>query len=202
MELFVQKRTTFWFRSVSLSCESHNDNLPSLLILQHSGLSHLQHKVCTGPCGRSKVWEALDREIGEPGKDCGQMVASGNPQPTTAFHNGKVRRDLRSRLWTADVDPVLACMEILIMRIGGWKTDHVFRRYDIVDNRDLADAMAKLAEHQARTTEDFAQLGRDEDVQSNENNSGSVRRDLSRIFHEGRKLRPPTPPVRRTRASA
>jgi len=30
------------------------------------------------------------------------------------------------------------------MRIGGWKTRSVFQRYDIVDNRDIADAMKKL----------------------------------------------------------
>ena len=34
--------------------------------------------------------------------------------------------------------------ENVIMRIGGWKTRSVFQRYDIVDNRDIADAMRKL----------------------------------------------------------
>jgi integrase len=34
--------------------------------------------------------------------------------------------------------------ENVIMRIGGWKTRSVFQRYDIVDNRDIADAMKKL----------------------------------------------------------
>ncbi len=34
--------------------------------------------------------------------------------------------------------------ETVIMRIGGWKTRSVFQRYDIVDNRDIADAMKRL----------------------------------------------------------
>jgi hypothetical protein len=34
--------------------------------------------------------------------------------------------------------------ESVIMRIGGWKTSSVFQRYDIVDNRDIADAVRKL----------------------------------------------------------
>jgi integrase len=34
--------------------------------------------------------------------------------------------------------------ENVIMRIGGWKTRSVFQRYDIIDNRDIADAMKKL----------------------------------------------------------
>src|SRR5689334_17896580 len=33
-------------------------------------------------------WEALDREIGESGKDHGHIVAHGKLQPPTAFHQG------------------------------------------------------------------------------------------------------------------
>ena len=32
----------------------------------------------------------------------------------------------------------------VIMRIGGWKTDSVFRRYNIVDLADIADAAARM----------------------------------------------------------
>jgi hypothetical protein len=32
------------------------------------------------------------------------------------------------------------------MQLCGWKTDAMFRRYAIVDERDLRDAVAKLAE--------------------------------------------------------
>lgn len=34
--------------------------------------------------------------------------------------------------------------EKTIMKIGGWKTRSVFDRYNIVDEKDLADAAAKL----------------------------------------------------------
>jgi len=52
--------------------------------------------------------EALDREIGEPGKDRGQIVKNRELQPPTAFHDRKDRCDLGSRLGTADVDPVFS----------------------------------------------------------------------------------------------
>ena len=34
--------------------------------------------------------------------------------------------------------------ETVIMKIGGWKTASVFRRYDITTTEDLADAAARL----------------------------------------------------------
>ena len=59
------------------------------------------------PRSGSKVWEALDREIGKPGENRGQIVAHWEFQPAAAFHDRENRRNLRSRLWTADVYPVL-----------------------------------------------------------------------------------------------
>ncbi|MGB9073003.1 MAG: hypothetical protein WCC22_10065, partial [Terriglobales bacterium] len=41
--------------------------------------------------------------------------------------------------------------EGVIMRIGGWKTRSVFERYNIVDQRDVREALLKL--EQARETE-------------------------------------------------
>jgi integrase len=41
----------------------------------------------------------------------------------------------------------------VIMKIGGWKTDSVFRRYNIVDEHDIADAMAKLENSQSSAKE-------------------------------------------------
>jgi hypothetical protein len=34
--------------------------------------------------------------------------------------------------------------EGVIMKIGGWKTSSVFRRYDIIDNVDTTEAVRKL----------------------------------------------------------
>ena len=59
------------------------------------------------PRSGSKVWEALDRKIGKPGENCGQVVAHREFQPAAAFHDRENRRNLGSRLWTADVYPVL-----------------------------------------------------------------------------------------------
>ena len=39
---------------------------------------------------------------------------------------------------------VLASAKMSSCGLGGWKTRSVFQRYDIVDNRDIADAMKKL----------------------------------------------------------
>ena len=51
------------------------------------------------PGSESKVWEALNREIGKPGEDHGEIVAHWEFQPTAAFYHRKDRSDLRSRLW-------------------------------------------------------------------------------------------------------
>jgi len=39
------------------------------------------------PRQRGKFWEALDRELGEARKNCGQIVAYGTFQPAAALHN-------------------------------------------------------------------------------------------------------------------
>jgi len=60
-----------------------------------------------GDPGGSKVWEAPDREIGKPGENRGKVIAHPNFQPATAFHYRENRCNLWSRLWTADVQPIL-----------------------------------------------------------------------------------------------
>ena len=71
------------------------------------------------PRSGSKVWEALDRDIGKSGENRGQIVTHGDFQPSAAFHDRKNRRDLRSRVRTADVYPVLPAQ-------GHW-THGIFR---------------------------------------------------------------------------
>jgi hypothetical protein len=39
--------------------------------------------------------------------------------------------------------------EGVIMRLGGWKTASVFRRYDIVNQADIVDALQKLEQRRA-----------------------------------------------------
>jgi hypothetical protein len=64
------------------------------------------------PRSGSKVWKAPDREIGKPGENRGKVIAHRDLHPTAAFHDRKDRRDLRSRLWTADMDPIVSSIEI------------------------------------------------------------------------------------------
>ena len=58
------------------------------------------------PHSGSKVWKAPDREIGKPGENRGKVIAHRDLQPTAAFHDRENRRNLRSRLWAADVQPI------------------------------------------------------------------------------------------------
>ena len=60
------------------------------------------------PLSGSKVRETLDREIGTPGENRGKVIAHRDLQPTAAFRHRENRRNLRSRLWTADVQPILS----------------------------------------------------------------------------------------------
>ena len=60
------------------------------------------------PHSGSNIWEALDREIGKPGENRGQIVAHGKFQPAAAFHDLENRRNLMSSPRTADVQPILS----------------------------------------------------------------------------------------------
>jgi len=43
--------------------------------------------------------------------------------------------------------------EGLIMRIGAWKTSRVFDRYNIIDRRDMTNALRQLEEHEKMLAE-------------------------------------------------
>ena len=60
------------------------------------------------PHSGSKVWKAPDREIGKSEKNSGKVIAHLDLQSTAAFHDRENRRNLRSRLWAADVQPILS----------------------------------------------------------------------------------------------
>ena len=60
------------------------------------------------PRGGSKAWEAPDWEIGKPGENRGEVIAHRDLQPSAAFHDRENRRNLRSRLWAPDVQPILS----------------------------------------------------------------------------------------------
>jgi integrase len=64
--------------------------------------------------------------------------------PRTLFHD--LRRSAARNLRRAGVD------EHVIQRIGGWKTPSMFKRYDIVDERDLRDAGERLSTYLATET--------------------------------------------------
>jgi hypothetical protein len=49
-----------------------------------------------------------------------------------------LRRTGARNMRRAGVDPHI------IMKVGGWKTDNVFKRYNIIDERDLHEAAAAL----------------------------------------------------------
>jgi hypothetical protein len=59
------------------------------------------------PRSGSKVSGALEGEVGKSGENRGQIVTLCEFQPAAAFHDRENRRNLRSRLWAADVYPVL-----------------------------------------------------------------------------------------------
>ena len=61
--------------------------------------------------------------------------------PRKLFHD--LRRSGARNLRRAGVD------EHVIQRIGGWKTPSMFKRYDIVDERDLRDAGELLSTYLA-----------------------------------------------------
>ena len=75
--------------------------------LRHANNLWLDSTNAGGPSSRSKVWEALDREIAKPRENRCQIVSRWEFQPAAALYDRENRRNSRPRLWTADVYPVL-----------------------------------------------------------------------------------------------
>lgn len=75
----------------------------------------------------------------------------------------------------------------LIMRIGGWKTDIVFRRYAIVDHSDLAVAMAKLEENEARIRADRETLMRGDHAKGSKVRFSSAPKNRAQFGHNLKK---------------
>jgi integrase len=87
----------------------------------------------------------FERKEGRPVKDfrgTWENVTVAAKVPGLLFHD--LRRTGARNLRRAGV------AEGVIMKIGGWKTASVFRRYDIIDNADTTEAVRKL-EHSRET---------------------------------------------------
>lgn len=87
------------------------------------------------------------RPGGKPVKDFRQSWEKATAAGVPGLKVHDLRRTGARNLRRAGVD------RDLIMKIGGWKTDSVFRRYNIVDEHDIADAMAKLENSQSSAKE-------------------------------------------------
>jgi integrase len=90
---------------------------------------------------------------------------------TTTRYRGLIFHDLR-RTAARNLRRI-GVGESVIMRVGGWKTRSVFQRYDIVDNRDIADAMLRLQETE-RAQKDKAQLGHNPENETFEQNAKNI----------------------------
>jgi integrase len=100
-----------------------------------------------------RVWRSLCVAAGVGQmvcRDCAKIVAHNKCKcgsPRRLRYQGLIVHDLRRtgarNLRLAGVD------RDVIMKIGGWKIDSVFRPYNIVDQRDIREAMQKL--EQTRT---------------------------------------------------
>jgi integrase len=68
--------------------------------------------------------------------------------------------------------------EGVIMRVGGWKTPSVFERYNIVDQRDIREALHKLEQAQNQAKSEFGHNyghdGHDSDAIDTTSENGKV----------------------------
>jgi integrase len=90
-------------------------------------------------CVRAGLGQLACRNCSEPTSDtakCKKCGFKGTHYTGLIFHD--LRRSAARNLRSAGVP------ETVIMKIGGWKTNSVFRRYAIVNRDDIADAMQKL----------------------------------------------------------
>jgi hypothetical protein len=62
----------------------------------------------------------------------------------------------------------------IIMRTGGWKTDSVFKRYNIIDEADLRDAVVKLETSQKENSQRLAKENAKMEVATTQPDSAAV----------------------------
>jgi hypothetical protein len=108
-----------------------------------------------------KAWHAVCVQSGVGhfiGSDCDQPVETGKKCACGSRkrkYRGLLVHDLRrtgeGNLRRLDVS------ESVGMKIGGWKTESVYRRYDIIDEADITDAAQRLDE---KVRAEFGQNGR------------------------------------------
>ena len=98
--------------------------------------------------GRSVLRITCSREGIKPVRDfrkSWENLCANAGVPTLLFHD--LRRTAARNLRAAGVP------EEIIMRIAGWKTSNVFRRYAIVDKTDIRAALQQLERARQKQTE-------------------------------------------------
>jgi integrase len=68
----------------------------------------------------------------------------------------------------------------IIMRIGGWKTDSVFKRYNIIDEADLRDAVVKLEISQKENSQRIAKENAKTEVATTQSESAAIQPNSSK----------------------
>jgi integrase len=95
---------------------------------------------CEGKSGDDAVFTRRDGKSVKDFRKSWRNACVAAGVPNLKVHD--LRRTGARNLRRAGVD------RDIIMRIGGWKTESVFRRYNIVDEADLRDATQKLENSQ------------------------------------------------------
>jgi integrase len=137
LETLKVRLADFSHRTITIEDSKNGDGR---MVVMTQKVFELVKACCEHKSGDEYIFTRPD---GKPVKDFrsswrNACVAAG--VPNLKVHD--LRRTGARNLRRAGVD------RDIIMRIGGWKTDSVFRRYNIVDEADLRDAMQKLENSQ------------------------------------------------------
>ena len=85
------------------------------------------------------TWQPGHRLVGKPVKDMrDQWAACTKAAGVPGLYVHDLRRTGARNLRRAGIP------ESVVMKIGGWRTNEVFRRYAIVDSKDMAEAVRKI----------------------------------------------------------
>jgi integrase len=137
LETLRVRLADFAHRTITIEDSKNGDER---IVVMTQKIFELVKACCIGKSGDEYIFTRPDGKPVRDFRDSWRNACVAAGVPNLKVHD--LRRTGARNLRRAGVD------RDIIMRIGGWRTESVFRRYNIVDESDLRDAVVKLENSQ------------------------------------------------------